>query len=157
LRQSIYPKSISLWRKFTNSLNGTNKKSMTLLTTYFTKKQKQTYNIKDAFLSLSKGRCLNDCPVYDLWIFKDGQVVYNGIENVQKEGIHKMLISHEAINYLNQLLMEMKPENLGNIRERKKPLTLLKFKGKRIVYQSTKISGSLLELDHLLESIIKSL
>lgn len=130
---------------------------MTLLTTYFTKKQKLSYNVKDAFLSLSKGRCLNDCPVYDLWIFKDGQVVYNGIENVQKVGIHKMLISHEAIKYLNQLLLEMKSEDLGNIRERKKPLTLLKFKGKRIVYQSSKVNGSLLELDQLLDSIIKSL
>lgn len=130
---------------------------MTLLTSYFTKKQKQSYNIKDAFLSLSKGRCLNDCPVYDLWIFKDGQVVYNGIENVEKQGIHKMLISHEAIKHLNQLLIELGPEDIGNIRERKKPLTLLKFKGKRIVYQSTKASGNLLELDRLFESIIKSL
>ncbi|HEX9827808.1 MAG TPA: DUF6438 domain-containing protein [Flavobacteriaceae bacterium] len=130
---------------------------MTLLTTYFTKKQKQSYNIKDAFISLSKGRCLNSCPVYDLWIFKDGQVVYNGIENVEKQGIHKMLISHEAIKHLHHLLLELAPEDIGNIRERKKPLTLLKFKGKRIVYQSTRVSGNLLELDRLFESIIKSL
>jgi hypothetical protein len=130
---------------------------MTLLTTYFTRKQKQSYNIKDAFLSLSKGRCLNDCPVYDLWIFKDGQVIYNGIENVEKQGIHKMLISHEAIKHLHQLLLELGPDDIGNIRERKKPLTLLKFKGKRIVYQSNRASGNLLELDRLFDSIINSL
>ena len=130
---------------------------MTLLTSYFTKRQKQSYNIKDAFISLSKGKCLNNCPVYDLWIFKDGQVVYNGIENVEKEGVRKMFISLEAIRHLNQLLLKIGPEDLGIIRERKKPLTLLKFKSKRIVYQSSKIRGSLLELDRLLESIIKSL
>lgn len=130
---------------------------MALLTTYFTKRERQSYNVKDAFISLSKGKCLNDCPVYDLWIFSDGQVIYNGVENVQKEGIHKMLLSYEAIKYLNQLLLEMKPEDLGGIRERKKPLTLLKFKKKRLVYQSSRISGSLMELDQLFESIIKSL
>lgn len=130
---------------------------MALLTSYFVKKQKQTYDIKDALMSISKGRCLNDCPVYDLWIFKNGQVVYNGLENVEKRGIHKMSISLEAIKHLNQLLMGMSPNDLGNTRERKKPLTLLKFKGKRIVYQSTRAVGNLKELDNLLESIIKSL
>ena len=130
---------------------------MALLTSYFTKRQRQSYNIKDALISLSKGKCVNDCPVYDLWIFKDGQVVYNGIENVQKKGIHKMLISIEAIKHLNQLLLEIAPEDIGIIRERKKPLTLLKFKDKRIVYQSSKAGGCLKELDQLLESIIKSL
>ncbi len=130
---------------------------MALLTSYFTKRQRQSYNIKDALISLSKGKCVNDCPVYDLWIFKDGQVVYNGIENVQKKGIHKMLISIEAIKHLNQLLLEIAPEDIGIIRERKKPLTLLKFKDKRIVYQSSKVGGCLKELDQLLESIIKSL
>jgi len=130
---------------------------MTLLSTYFTKRHKHSYNIKNAFLSLSKGKSLIDCPVYDLWIFSDGQVIYNGIENVEKEGIHKMLISHEAIKHLNNLLLEMKPEDLGSVRERKKPLTLLKFKNKRIVYQSIRVSGSLCELDRLFESIINSL
>jgi hypothetical protein len=130
---------------------------MTLLTTYFTKRQKHSYNVKDAFLSLSKGKCLIDCPVYDLWIFSDGQVIYNGIENVEKEGVHKMLISHEAIKHLNNLLLDMKPEDIGSVRERKKPLTLLKFKNKRIVYQSNRVSGSLYELDRLFESIINSL
>jgi len=130
---------------------------MTLLTSYFTKRQRRAYKNKDALISLSKGKCLNDCPVYDLWIFEDGQVVYNGIENVEKEGIHKMSISLEAIKHLNQLLSEIAPEDIGIIRERKKPLTLLKFKDKRIVYQSSKVRRSLMELDQLLESIIKSL
>ena len=130
---------------------------MALLTSYFVKKQKQSYDIKDSFLSLSKGKCLDDCPVYDLLIFKNGQVVYNGIENVEKKGIHKMLISFEAVKHLNQLLMDLSPLDLGGIREKRKPLTLLKFKGKRIVYQSGRVSGSLKELDSLLESIIKSL
>jgi hypothetical protein len=130
---------------------------MALLTSYFVKKEKQSYDIKDAFISISKGRCLHDCPVYDLWIFKNGQVVYNGLENVDKKGIHKMLISLEAIKHLNQLLIDISPNDLGSIRERKKPLTLLKFRGKRMVYQSSRVGGRLKELDDLLESIIKSL
>ena len=130
---------------------------MTLLTEYFIKSQKHTHNVKDAFLSLSKGSSLTDCPVYDLWIFRDGQVIYNGIENVDKKGTHKMLISHEALKYLNELILEMKPKDLGGVREKKKPLTLIKFKDKRIVYQSSKAGGSLMELDRLLDSIVKSL
>jgi hypothetical protein len=130
---------------------------MTLLTSYFVQKQKPTYKRNDAFLSLSKGKCLDDCPVYDLLIFNDGQVIYKGIEHVEKIGIHKMSISLEAISHLNDLLNKMVPQNIGSLRERKKPLSLLKFNGKRIVYQSTKINGSLLELDNLLDSIVKSL
>ena len=73
----------------------------------------------------------------------------------EKEGVHKMLISHEAIELLNNLLLGMKPERVRRCsRERKKPLTLLKFKNKRIVYQSNRVSGSLYELDRLFESII---
>lgn len=130
---------------------------MTLLTSYFVKKQKKSYDIKDAFLSLSKGKCLNECPVYDLWVFKSGHVIYKGLENVDKKGIHKMIISHEAVNHLGYLLNKLTLEDLGSIRERKKPLTLLKFNGKRIVYQSSRVKGRLKELDNLLESIIKSL
>lgn len=130
---------------------------MTLLTSYFMKRQKQSYNLKDAVLSLSKGKCLDDCPVYDLWIFKNGQVIYKGIENVEKSGTHRMFISTEAIKHINQLLLNLMPEDIGSTRERKKPLTLLKFKGKRIVYQSSRVSGYLMELDHLLESIVKSI
>lgn len=130
---------------------------MSILASYFTRRQRQSYNIKNALISLSKGKCLNDCPVYDLWIFRDGHVVYNGIENVQKKGVHKMMISFEAIKHLNRLLSEISSEDIGNIRERKKPLTLLKFNGKRIVYQSSKVRGGLLELDQLLESITNSL
>lgn len=130
---------------------------MALLATYFSKRHKQSYNIKDAFLSLSKGKCINECPVYDLWIFKDGLVVYNGIENVEKQGIHRLFISLEAVKHINHLLLNMGPEDLGNNNQRKKPLTLLKFKGKRIVYQTSRIGGSLLELDRLLESIVENL
>lgn len=130
---------------------------MSILASYFTRRQRQSYNIKNALISLSKGKCLNDCPVYDLWIFRDGHVVYNGIENVQKKGVHKMMISFEAIKHLNLLLSKISSEDIGNIRERKKPLTLLKFNGKRIVYQSSKVRGGLLELDQLLESITNSL
>jgi len=130
---------------------------MTLLATYFSKRQKQVHDVKDAFLSLSKGKCLNNCPVYDLWIFKDGQVIYNGIENVEKLGVHRMLISTEVISHLNELFLNMKPEELGHSNQKKKPLTLLKIKRKRLVYQSSRISGSLLELDRLLESLINSI
>ena len=157
MRQSNTPKSLSLWRKLLTHNVEEKLNFMTLLTSYFAKRQKQTYNVKDAFLSLSKGKCLADCPVYDLWIFKDGQVVYNGIENVEKKGTHKMFISHEALKYLNELISEMKPKDIGSVREKKKPLTLLKFKDKRIVYQSSRVSGSLMELDRLLDSIVKSL
>jgi hypothetical protein len=130
---------------------------MTLLTSYFVKKEKEVYDTSDAFLSLSNGRCLAPCPVYDLWIFKDGRVIYKGIENAEKLGVHKMYLSLEALKHLDLLLSKMSTEDIGGIRERKKPLRLLKFKGKRIVYQSNRISGSLLELDHLFKAIIKSL
>ena len=127
---------------------------MILITSCATNKKVDVVDTNKAFISLSKGKCLGSCPVYDLWIFKDGKVVYSGLENVEKKGIHETKISLEQINELCKLVKKASDVEAGDIRGRDIPLSILKFKDKRIVYQSLKIKGNLLIINNLINNIV---
>ena len=65
---------------------------MILVASCKTSSKTKIIDTQRALISLSKGRCLGNCPVYDLWVFKNGNVIYNGIDNVNKTGIHETTI-----------------------------------------------------------------
>ncbi len=44
---------------------------------------------KDTMLFMSKGPCLGRCPVYTITIYNNGRVKYDGINNVDMEGIYE--------------------------------------------------------------------
>ena len=129
------------------------KVAMTLLTSYFVSKQEKLKDTNDAFLSLSKGKCQNNCPVYDLWIFENGQVIYKGIENVVKMGVHTTTISTDVVRKMNDFILNSNSRDIGDAKGRDNPLTIIKFNNKKIVFQSQRAKGNLLELNNLLEHI----
>lgn len=126
---------------------------MILVASCKTQKRPQLIDTDKAFISLSKGRCLGKCPVYDLWVFKDGRVLYNGIDNVLKKGVQETSISLAQIDTLEKLIPTIKHHNINDVISRDKPLTILKFNNKRIVYQSSKSRGNLLFISNLLNNI----
>ncbi len=126
---------------------------MILVASCKTQKSPKFIDTENAFISLSKGRCMGRCPVYDLWVFKDGRVIYNGIDYVAKKGIQETMISPAKIDTLERLIPTIKTTNLGEIISRDKPLTILRFNDKRIVYQSSKSKGNLLFISNLLNKI----
>ncbi|WP_242203313.1 DUF6438 domain-containing protein [Aestuariivivens insulae] len=127
---------------------------MTLLTSYFASKQPLNKNTHDAFLSLFKGKSSNNGPVYDLWIFDDGNIIYKGISNVEKIGVHKTEISLDVINRIKSFARNLTPNEVGKAKGRENPLTILKFNNRKVVYQSSRAKGNLLELHNLLEYIV---
>lgn len=120
-------------------------------------KQTRHENMNDAFLSLSRGKSTNGRPVYDLWIFESGYIIYKGISNVEKIGVHKTAISLDMVSKIKNYLNNLNANDVGNAKGRDNPLTIIKFDNKKIVYQSSRAKGALLELNNLLEHFAKNI
>jgi hypothetical protein len=41
----------------------------------------------DKFIGVSSGTCSGNCPVYELYLFDDGRVVFNGRKGTRKTGV----------------------------------------------------------------------
>ena len=55
-------------------------------------------------LTLLKTPCFGDCPVYDAYIDKDGNVYYHGLEYVTEVGVRTFKITDEELKELNSIL-----------------------------------------------------
>ena len=55
-------------------------------------------------IQLTKKRCMGKCPVYDLMIYQNGLVNYNGIDHVEKKGLHQFNLSAKKIEELTQIM-----------------------------------------------------
>lgn len=104
-------------------------------------------------VTYSKGRCLGNCPVYDIYIYNNGKVVYNGLENVNKKGVHESTISLDTLKQIELLMKNFKPEEIGNTSGRDMPFTILKINDNKVVYRSSRSSGNLLKINNLIENI----
>lgn len=93
-------------------------------------------NIKkeEAFLYYGKTQCLGKCPVFDMYLFKDGKVLYEGIKNVSKLGIHQFSIKTEDVEEIKKELEKIDFTTKEKL-TRDFPNTVLKFKGKRLAIQ----------------------
>lgn len=110
-----------------------------------------------AVIMFSKSKCLGSCPVYDLWVFKNGNVVYNGIANVSKKGTHKTTIPQSKLQEIETLFKTVKPNTLHMTKGRDKPKTTLKYLNKKVTYYETLVKGNYLKIDQLLQNIIKDI
>ncbi|HKP53319.1 MAG TPA: DUF6438 domain-containing protein [Chloroflexia bacterium] len=54
-------------------------------------------DLSDLVINLERTACFGSCPVYNLTIYGDGSVVFDGERFVEKEGTHKGTVSHEKI------------------------------------------------------------
>ena len=97
-----------------------------------------------------KTSCLGKCPVFDLYVYDDGKVTYNGIKNVEKKGIHAFKISKSELKKIQNEVIKLDTKDNSKL-VRDVPTTIIKFSGKKIVIQnSRKIKG----LDRLIKEII---
>ena len=126
---------------------------MILVASCKTQKSPQLIDTENALISISKGRCLGKCPVYDLWVFKNGNVIYNGIDNVEKLGVQEATISLAKIDTLEKLITNININDLGAVKGRDKPLTILRYNNKKYVFQTSKIKGNILKINNLMKDI----
>ncbi|MDE1206718.1 DUF6438 domain-containing protein [Tenacibaculum larymnensis] len=72
--------------------------------------------------------------IFDMYVFKDGTVLYEGIKNVPKLGVHEFSIKSGDVQEIKKELEKIdftKKEKLT----RDFPNTVLKFKGKKLAIQ----------------------
>jgi hypothetical protein len=55
---------------------------------------------KNTFVKIRKTYCSGDCPVFDLIVFNDGKVLFNGIENVPFKGIKDFILTEKQLKEL---------------------------------------------------------
>ncbi len=58
---------------------------------------------ENTFVKISKTHCSGDCPVYDVTLFKDGKLVFNGIENVNIKGLKEFTVSEKKMKKIEEM------------------------------------------------------
>ena len=109
------------------------------------------YVKEDALLYYGKTPCLGKCPVFDMYVFDDGKVLYEGLKNVDLLGIHEFNLTAEEVKNIKQELEEINFSSEERLR-RDLPNTVLKYKGKKL---STQSNEQVKELTVLLDKIKK--
>tara|TARA_R110002073_G_scaffold331253_2_gene515919 strand:- start:2296 stop:2709 length:414 start_codon:yes stop_codon:yes gene_type:complete len=94
------------------------------------------HNSEEVYIQLSKERCFGKCPVYDLFIYKDGTVAYNGIDNVAKKGQQNFKISEDELREIESLFLSLDFKSLKS-KHKKRVRDLPKAK---IKYGSNEVS-----------------
>jgi hypothetical protein len=60
----------------------------------------------DAMISISHGPCFGDCPNYTISLSKEGEVVYNGIDNVATRGEVRYNVGSEKARELGNMMVQ---------------------------------------------------
>lgn len=111
----------------------------------------------EALVYYSKGSCLGKCPVYDVWIYKDGSVSYSGIHHVSAKGNIETKLEERELRELKTMLNKGPYKDLAFKKVRDWPITTLRFNGKEYKYYSSKLDGALKEIDTKLKNTIDSI
>jgi len=109
------------------------------------------YVKEEALLYYGKTQCLRSCPVFDMYIFEDGKVLYEGVKNTTPLGKQEYTVKPDDIKKIKQVLEKVDFEAKDKL-TRDLPNTILKFKGNTLISQDIK---QLKELIILLEKIKK--
>ena len=92
----------------------------------------------DKFVGISGGSCNGSCPIYELYVFEDGRVVFSGRKDTAKTGIWKKQVAPEA--YAELLTMIVRTKVLDEDIKRK---TCLKGRAVLTVMKSASDNGNI--------------
>jgi hypothetical protein len=90
----------------------------------------------DKFVGISGGSCAGTCPLYELYVFEDGRVVFSGRKDTKKTGIWKKQVAPAV--YAELLTMIVRTKVLDEEIKRK---TCLKGRAVLTVMRSASDSG----------------
>jgi hypothetical protein len=107
-----------------------------------------------ALFRYSKSGCLGNCPVYDLYVFENGYVLYKGVKNTSKKKAHST-ITKEKIAILKSLLSSITVEDYQSAKGRDIPITSIVFNNKSVKYNANTVTGNLSKMDSLIQEIIR--
>jgi hypothetical protein len=90
------------------------------------------WNPGEKFVAIASGSCSGTCPVYELYVFDDGRVVFSGRKDTGKVGVHRKQVEPTAYAELVATIVRT-----GVLEEDMKRGTCLKGRPMLIVMRST--------------------
>jgi hypothetical protein len=94
------------------------------------------WNPGEKFIGISGGSCNGTCPVYELYLFDDGRVVFNGRKDTRKSGVWNKRVAPEVYAELLTTIVRTKV-----LDEEIKRGTCLKGRSMLIVMRSATDTG----------------
>jgi hypothetical protein len=94
------------------------------------------WNPGEKFIGVSGGTCSGTCPVYELYLFDDGRVVFNGRKDTNRVGVREKQVGRDV--YAELLTMFVKT---GVLDAEIKRRTCLKGRSMLIVMRSASDAG----------------
>ncbi|MEX0315239.1 MAG: DUF6438 domain-containing protein [Allomuricauda sp.] len=109
---------------------------------------------KEPLLHYSKGPCLGKCPVYDFWIYSDGNFIYKKVKGIKSNREIKGKLTLEEMEKLKTSLQNNLGEPISFKKVRDLPVSRLRFNGKKYEYHANKIKNGLKKANTLIEVMI---
>ena len=72
------------------------------------------WNPGEKFIGVSGGTCSGTCPVYELYVFDDGRVVFNGRKDTSKVGVWNKKVAPEVYAELLTMIVQDQGAGRGN-------------------------------------------
>lgn len=124
-----------------------------------TNKKIDEVNSTIPLLEFSKYSCRGKCQVYDLTVFADGALLFNGHKNVEKIGLFRSKLSKESLDRLQLVFLvkdfaEMEESYLSGARDLQK--IRIKFEEKDLSFHKRRAPDALKEILVYLEEIISA-
>jgi hypothetical protein len=91
---------------------------------------------KNTFVKIRKTHCSGDCPVFDMIVFNDGKVLFNGIENIPFKGIKEFILTKKQLKKLKDYFSKT---SFNNYSESFIDIAIADFPSTFITYQNKEI------------------
>lgn len=110
----------------------------------------------DPLIQLTKKRCFGKCPVYDLYVYKDGLVKYNGIDHVKRRGKHEFTLSEDQLTEIKNVFEAAGFETLESQEKKVRdlPITQISFQHKKVQFIGNDIPKEVKKGIEFLERIV---
>lgn len=124
------------------------------------KKIISTTELGNPMMTLAKSSCFGKCKVFNMKIYKNKSVSYQGIKNVENIGMFHSIITDEDYQSLVTLFevanfQDLDATYLTGVRDKQK--TTLRFSQKEVQYQNRAASDELKAITKSMDAIIDKL
>ncbi|WP_299835018.1 DUF6438 domain-containing protein [uncultured Tenacibaculum sp.] len=85
-----------------------------------------------------KSRCLGKCPVFDLYVYDNGKVIFKGVDHVKVKGEAEYQISEQKVKLLKGELTRLSSVNPKTQKGRDLPKTIVSFENRTLTFTGNK-------------------
>jgi hypothetical protein len=105
---------------------------------------------------MSKSSCFGKCKVYKVQIQKDIRLIFEGIKNVDKKGIHQSILPESKYDNLSKLLSEIDFEKFDSeylLGARDLQKVELEYQRKTVVFHKQKAPEPLISIMKMIDNL----